>query len=159
VGTAYQVEDRIIHWPASAQNYRYWRIMVDDPFQASGYSEIGLLYLGGYLSIGGIRPGFENSPAGFSLVQVGDMGGVFSDAKASADRMEVDLPAISVADKASLKTMWDAIGAKAQFVAFNPTGQPLDVRYLCMMEPPGFKEAGAKDELYDTTLVMQEQKQ
>ena len=158
-GGASQKDDIFSHWLLTPQTLRWIRIVIDDTAQPSGYQEVGLAYVGTYLEIGGIRPGFDNSPVPLSNVQVGDTGAIFSDNKGDADSLDALLPAVLRVEKDAMLSMHKTISARPLFFALDPTGFPTDVRYMSMLDAPSFQHQEAAVERYNASFKLTEQVQ
>jgi hypothetical protein len=63
----------------SDQNYRYWRVTIDDPGNANGYVELGVAWLGKGLAIDNAQNGFKFTRIDTSKVTLTDFGHQYVD--------------------------------------------------------------------------------
>jgi hypothetical protein len=135
-GPSAQADDVIAHWPSTSQTYRYWRIMLDDPYLSSGYQQVGLAYLGSYLEptrapqFGGVTE--QHQP--LAVIQQGDSGGIFTDNKSPARTFSLTFVILPDSDRLLIQAMQKSIGAKPIFFALDPQNAPTNILYGAVVE-------------------------
>lgn len=67
------------HFFTSDQSYRYWRVLIEDPGNANGFLELGMVWLGKSLSIDNAQNGFKYKLVDRSKVQFTDFGHQYVD--------------------------------------------------------------------------------
>lgn len=67
------------HYFGTDQNYRYWRVVIQDPGNPYGYVELGLTWLGKALALPNIKNGFTFGLADQSKLSRTDFGHVYAD--------------------------------------------------------------------------------
>ncbi len=67
------------HYFASAQSYRYWRLLIQDVGNPNGFVELGVLWLGKSISIQNAENGFEFTLIDKSKNAMTDYGHVYTD--------------------------------------------------------------------------------
>lgn len=131
ITSANQYGDAITHWPASSQTYRYWRIVISDPFRSSGYLAVGILFLGAYIELSQApnNKGVVESYDRYSRVQISDSGGFFIDAKTPGLTQTWQFDHISDAEKVNLQTMDNAVDHQPIFYILDPVNAPTRILY------------------------------
>jgi hypothetical protein len=85
---------------------RFWRFLVDDPYNTSGYIEIGRLALGSYLQMPPIEPGVTLPSGTTTAVSVAPSGQTFADIGHVFLNPAFSFPLITNAERVSVEAMW-----------------------------------------------------
>jgi hypothetical protein len=88
---------------------RFWRFLVDDPDNESGYIEIGRLALGAYLQMPPIEPGVALPSGSTTAVSVAPSGQSFADIGHVYLNPTFSFPLITNAERVSVEAMWRAV--------------------------------------------------
>lgn len=77
--TINNVYELATHYFTSDQNYRYWRVVVEDPGNPNGFLELGVVWIGKSLVIPNAQNGFTFQLVDTSKVSVTDFGHTYVD--------------------------------------------------------------------------------
>jgi hypothetical protein len=131
-------EKRLGYWSASSQ--RWWRLVIDDPTNQAGYSEVGIWDLGTY-----VAPAFCHSDAfskvldELSEIAYGTHGSHFRDERPQRWIWQLEWSQVLDADRVLFETLARSMKAGANFfIAWDPTGAPTDINFVFRREPARF---------------------
>jgi hypothetical protein len=95
----------------TAQEYRYWRLYMDDPYSGYGYFEVPKLFLGKSTEL--TQPpsiGFQARDKDQSNIVTTDYGIEYSDAYQGRRFLGFDFKALSDADRSTMREIYERLG-------------------------------------------------
>lgn len=100
------------HFFTTDQNYRYWRLYIDDPTNPDGYVEVGMVWLGTSLAIENAQNGFKFTKSDTTKVDKNDFGHRYYDEYPIMNSVEFDYKYLDYTTIKILETAFQLNGTK-----------------------------------------------
>jgi hypothetical protein len=121
----------------SSASHRYARIVVDNIANSDGYNEIGVWYVGPYISPRAFLPEAKDGTEPLDDLATAANGAHYRITRQTRDHWFLNWSFISDADKVVLMSFIDRAGVGGNFFfAFDTSGAPSNIRYCFFPTPP-----------------------
>lgn len=121
----------------SSQSKRYWVLVVNDIGNDDGFSEVGILYVGGYTEpTRGFGVEFIRRYEDLSTMAAGDHGASYHDARPRRIAWTLVVPPTTEADRAVYEAIHEAVPlGRAFFLTFDTAAPTTTTYYVCFVVP------------------------
>lgn len=121
----------------STQNYRYWRVVIDDTSNTDAYTKVGNVFLGDYFQPAiAYEYGFAISRNEYTSIVYADQGANYADIKQGQRTWGLGFPVMSLTDYFLFDTMRATLKiGKAFYFGFDPQNNPPDIVYGFLTSP------------------------
>jgi hypothetical protein len=128
---------RILFPDSAIAGMRYWRLVIKDQGNTTGYSEFGVPFLGSYLQpANSYDQGYATGPKSYSAIARADHGAVFVDRRQRAKVYTLQWPLLSQSDSDAFDAMDAAVSVGGPFFFHaDPTNRPLLTYYMTLTAP------------------------
>jgi hypothetical protein len=135
---------------------QYWRLVVDDVQNETGFTEIGAVFLGDYYEpTSSYRPGFQIVREELSGIGFSDHGAAYMDDKPTLKGYRLLFRPVLDADRLSFETMFEWVKTSRHFfVCLDSAGgdEEGETKYGFLSDTPAIKHLENSTTLYSITL-------
>jgi|GEM_PF-823620 len=152
-------EEKILHYLATAQTYRYWQIQITDPANPVSYIEIGEIFLGPYLELTKNMSLGAETPIEYVIDQNVTPYGVKRRRFYNLRRtFAISIPGISESDVENILAMLSTINSRASGIAkpFFYNGDSAFPGDFWMVQISGIEKSRPLNDYYTLELEMEE---
>lgn len=115
------------HYFSTPQSYRYWRVVIKDPANPTGYVNLGVVILGQKEEIDDMENGFTYGQSDNSVVTRTEFGQEYADIYPVTAQLSLDFKAMDYPMAEKFILMYQRMGVRSPvFVALDPEGSVFD---------------------------------
>jgi len=149
--------DVIVKFWSSAQNYRWWRIYIDDAGNSDGYLLVGRVFLGGHVELSRVYSyGFEFQYIDPSGIIFSSNGQIATNQKDRYKRFSYNFRGLTSTDKSNLETIFDSVGQSIPYFFCADSSSPSSNTYYVLNTTPWVVANMPDSDKYELRLELEE---